>query len=208
MKPISALLESNFWLLAILSIALILPLSVQATENTDFPFFDKVEEQPYTLPNWFKNSFLEIAEDVDEAAAVDRHVMLFFHLDNCIYCARMLKENFTADTHQDFLQEHFDVIAINIRGAREVVFNEEVTMPEKELAQALKVDYTPTILFLDHENSTVARLNGYRSSERFMQVAEFVAKRAYKSSTLSDYLEPEQDDKEESNNAARDNDTD
>ena len=34
----------------------------------------------HEVPGWFKESFLEIAEDVDEAAEENRHVLLFFQL--------------------------------------------------------------------------------------------------------------------------------
>ena len=124
-------------------------------------------------PDWFKESFLEIAEDVAEAAEADKHVLLFFHLSGCPYCYKMVEENFKHSDYTEFLQEHFDVIAINIRGDREVIFNEEVSLTEKELARHLKVRYTPTVLFLDGDNRPVLRLNGYRSVADFKTRAGF-----------------------------------
>ena len=139
-------------------------------------------------PAWFKESFLDIAEDVGEAAAEGRHVMLFMHLNGCPYCYKMVEENIKHAPYTDFIRERFDVIALNIRGDREVAFNKQVTLTEKELAARLKVVYTPTVVFLDHDNRVVARVNGYRSVEDFRHVLEYVDDKAYLRTTLAGYL--------------------
>jgi thioredoxin-related protein len=139
-------------------------------------------------PAWFKESFLDIAEDVDEAAGADRHVMLFMHLNACPYCYKMVEENIKHAPYTDFIREHFDVIALNIRGDREVAFNDEITLTEKELAARLKVVYTPTVVFLDHSNRVVARVNGYRSVDDFRQVLDYVNDKAYQRTTLAGFL--------------------
>ncbi len=141
------------------------------------------------FPHWFKESFLGIAEDVEEAKEQDKHVLLFFHLDNCPYCHKMIEENFKSAPYTDFLKTNFDVIVINIRGDREVVFNQESSFKEKELAEHLGVRYTPTILFFDNNNRAVLRLNGYRSQQAFKYALDFVNGRAYKSTSLSRYIE-------------------
>ena len=143
----------------------------------------------HPLPDWFKESFLEIADDVDEASEAGRHVMLFFDLNGCPYCARMLDESFKAEPNSSYIQENFDVIAVNIQGDREIAFNEEVTVTEKQLADILRVFSTPALVFLDENNETIVRVNGYRAPERFRQVLEFVATRSYRSTGLADYLQ-------------------
>ena len=147
----------------------------------------------HPLPTWFKQSFLDIADDVDEANAAGRHVMLFFDLNGCPYCDRMLAESFKAEPLGSYIQANFDVIAVNIQGDREIAFNEEVTVSEKKLASVLRVSSTPAILFLDADNKTIVRVNGYRAPERFKPVLEFVATRAYLTSTLADYLQAKLD---------------
>lgn len=147
----------------------------------------------HPVPDWFKESFLEIAEDVDEASAAGRHVMLFFELNGCPYCDRMLQESFETEPLASYIQANFDVIAINIQGDRMVAFNEEISVSEKRLSEILKVYSTPALLFLNDKNETVARVNGYRAPERFKQVLEFVATEAYRSTGLADYLQAELD---------------
>src|SRR5210317_985053 len=76
-------------------------------------------------PAWFKESFLEIADDVDDASEAGKHVLLFFELNGCPYCDRMLSESFETEPLSSYIQQHFDTIAINIQGDREIAFNEE-----------------------------------------------------------------------------------
>ncbi len=143
----------------------------------------------HAAPDWFKQSFLEIRDDVEEAAEADKHVMLFFDLNDCPYCARMLEESFASEPYKSYVQTHFDVISINVQGDREVAFNDEITMSEKDLADLLQIRATPAILFLDAGNKPVARVNGYRSPKRFQSVLEYVSSKSYSGMSLADYLE-------------------
>ena len=88
-------------------------------------------------PDWFKESFLDITEDVAEAADSDRHVMLFMHLNACPYCYKMVEENLKHAPYTNFIRTNFDVIALNIKGDREVAITEETSLTEKALAKRL-----------------------------------------------------------------------
>ncbi len=140
-------------------------------------------------PEWFKESFLDIGEDVSEAAEEGRHVILFMHLNGCPYCNKMTEENFKHSPDTPFIQQHFDVIALNIRGDREIAFNEEITVTEKELADLVKVEYTPTTVFLNQNNQVVLKLNGYRSVETFGHALRFVQQKKYLQMKLADYID-------------------
>jgi thioredoxin-related protein len=141
----------------------------------------------FSIPSWFKQSFLEISVDATEAGESGKHLLLFFHLDNCPYCARMLKDNFNAEPNSSFIQSNFDSIEINIKGDREVALNEDIRLTEKVLAQHLKVLHTPTILFADSNNRSVLRIDGYRNPTRFQIALDYVHEKAYLKKSFSDF---------------------
>jgi len=140
-------------------------------------------------PAWFKESFLDIAEDVNEAAEAEKHVILFMHLNGCPYCYKMTEENFKHAPYTEFIRQHFDVIAINIKGDREVALNAQTSLTEKALASRLKVMYTPTVVFLDQQNKVVARVNGYRSVPDFKHVLDYVQSKAYRETSLATFVD-------------------
>ena len=141
----------------------------------------------FDTPSWFKDSFLEIAEDAAEASESGKHVLMFFHLNGCPYCNKMINENFQQEPLKSQIQANFDSIEINIKGDREIAMSEKLTTTESVLATFLKVQYTPTILFLDGNNKTVLRLNGYRSPEALKMALNFVQQKAYKKISFGEF---------------------
>lgn len=145
--------------------------------------------QHYDLPGWFKSSFLILNEDMEEATQQGRHLMLFMHLDECPYCARLLDENFRRGETKDFTEKNFDVIGVNIRGGKTVEWFDGKSHTETELARQLKVVATPTLVFFDAKGKTVLQLNGYRKPASLRQALDYVHGKHYQSQTLSSYVE-------------------
>ena len=138
-------------------------------------------------PEWFKESFLEFEEDVAEAAAENKRVMLYFHQDGCPYCAKLVEESFNNPQSEAFIRKHFEGITINMWGDREVVSVSGQDFTEKTFAAALKVQYTPTLVFLDEQGKVVLRLNGYYPPDQFKTALNYVAEQAEKQGSFADY---------------------
>lgn len=128
---------------------------------------------PSETPEWFKESFLEFADDVAEATKENKRVMIYFHQPGCPYCAKLVNENFTDPSIKKYVQKHFDGITINMWGDREVVSIGNKDYTEKEFALALKVQYTPTVLFLNEQGKTILRLNGYYAPKKFRSALQY-----------------------------------
>jgi thioredoxin-related protein len=126
-------------------------------------------------PDWFINSFLDIREDVSEAAAAGKRVLLYFYQDGCPYCKKLLDINLALKDTETRMRENFAVIAINIWGDREVTgFAGELTT-EKAFAKSLRVMFTPTLLFLDEAGKVVLRVNGYYPPHKFNAALDYAA---------------------------------
>jgi len=143
------------------------------------------------IPEYFKDSFLDFREESAEAVEAGKHMLVFADLKGCPYCAQMLKDNFTKTEKEggnsEFIKKNFDSIHINIKGSREVAFNETTEVTEAELASVLKVNFTPTLLFMNDKNKVVARVNGYRSAREFKQVLNYVKEKAYEKTDFPSY---------------------
>ncbi len=139
-------------------------------------------------PAWFKESFLEFEEDVAEAAEQGKRVMLYFHQDGCPYCARLVEENFTDAELKSYIQQHFDAISLNMWGDREVVTVGGKLFTEKTLASALKVQFTPTLLFLNEQGKVILRLNGYQAPAKLRKALNYVAQKQENQQGFTQYM--------------------
>jgi len=161
---------------------LLIPLQASlASEGTSYGAI------PSEKPDWFKESFLEFEDDIAEAAAAGRRVMLDFHQDGCPYCARLVEENFTDPEVKAFIIENFDGITLNMWGDRAVVSVAGQAFTEKSFAAALQVQYTPTLVFLDENGKVALRLNGYYPPQDFRAALDYVAQKLEQKLSFSQY---------------------
>ena len=148
-------------------------------------FLGAEESEP---PAWFSQSFLDLDEDVRAAAADQKRVMLYFHQANCPYCSLLVKNNFTRPDIVATMQDNLDAIAINMWGDREVIATDGTRYTEKSLAAALRVNYTPTLIFFDEQGDVALRLNGYYPPERFRLALDYVDGHMEKKLAFHEYL--------------------
>ena len=141
------------------------------------------------IPRWFVEGFLDLREDAAAADRQGKRLLVYFGQDGCPYCTELMVNNFSQRSIVDKTRRHFDAIAINLWGDREVTMADGRTVSEKEFARLMKVQFTPTILFLDREARVVARLNGYLPPERFSAALDYVAGRLESRQTLGEYLQ-------------------
>ena len=139
-------------------------------------------------PPWWELSFLDIAEDAKAAAEEGKHLLMYFHLKGCPYCAKMAEENFSTSAYIAFLKENFYVVDVDILGDRDVTLPDGDVITERKYADDLKVRFTPGLLFFNGEGELVLRVDGYRSNGQFEPILRYVASRAYSSTSLHAYL--------------------
>jgi len=140
-------------------------------------------------PAWFKNSFLDIREDISEAAENGRRVMLYFYQDGCPYCAKLIQDNYTQRSIVEKTQKYFDVIAINMWGDREVTDLAGKTVTEKQFAKAARVMFTPTLLLLTENAQVALRINGYFAPYKLEAALDYAGQKMETQLAFHDYLQ-------------------
>ncbi|MEM7564979.1 MAG: thioredoxin fold domain-containing protein [Pseudomonadota bacterium] len=168
-------------------LVILLALLPQVSQSNETPLGNFYGAQLSEKPEWFKESFLEFEEDVAEARDSGKRVMIYFHQDGCPYCARLVEENFQNPEIENFVKSNFDGISLNMWGDREVVSVAGQDFTEKTFAAALKVQYTPTMIFLDEAGKVALRLNGYYPPKDFRAALRFVAGQHEKKMNFSQY---------------------
>ena len=143
--------------------------------------------RPTEYPDWFKQSFLDIEEDVGEAREAGRRVIVFFHQDGCPYCNALIEKTFSRKDIEADVRAHFDVVAMNMWGDREVLSLGSRTFTEKTFSAALEVQFTPTLVFLGDRGEPVLRLNGYLPAPEFRTAIDFVKDGHYRKTTFREF---------------------
>lgn len=174
---------------ALIGLFVISFMSVQAEEAAPGLEPGMVNPGYHEKPEWFKNSFLDLREDVAEAAAAKKRVALYFYQDGCPYCKKLLETNFALREIETKTRDNFDVIAINIWGDREVTDMQGRTLTEKQFATDLKVMFTPTLLFLNEAGAVALRVNGYYPPHRFMAALNYAASHQETRQSFRDYAQ-------------------
>jgi thioredoxin-related protein len=126
-------------------------------------------------PGWFKESFLDFSQDIREAAANGKRVVVYVYQDGCPYCNRLVQHNFGQKDIYEKTRENFEVIALNMWGDREVTIVDGATMTEKQFAKAIGVNYTPTLVFFDEQGNVALRLDGYYPPHNMRIALDYVA---------------------------------
>jgi thioredoxin-related protein len=155
----------------------------------EMSFEDAPRARDILYPEWFKPSFLDLRDDLQEARATGkRGLILYFGQKHCAYCKKLLEENFVREDIAAYTQKHFDVIALDIHGSREVVTPTGERITEMDWAKELDGYFTPSLLFLNLEGEAVLFLRGYYPTYTFMAALEFVADAHYQNEAFQAFI--------------------
>ena len=148
--------------------------------------------------DWFLQSFLDLKEDLQEAADSGKRMVVLWEQKGCPYCKELHQVNFADPAIRKYIQENFIVLQMDIWGARPVTDFDGQELSEKQLARRYGVRYTPTIQFLPAtvaatEGKTgkaleVARMPGYLKPAPFLIMFRYVQEKAYVKTPFRRYL--------------------
>jgi thioredoxin-related protein len=102
-------------------------------------------------PDWLRTTFKDLREDLDEANAEGKRLMVIFEQRGCLYCTKMHEEVFTDADVEKLIRDSFFVVQINLFGDEEVTDFDGTVLAEKEMAVRWGVVFTPTMIFLPEE---------------------------------------------------------
>jgi thioredoxin-related protein len=149
-----------------------------------------------THPDWFKESFLEFEEDIAEATEAGKRLVIYFHQNGCPYCNKLVEDNFNNPDILSKMQSGFDLVTINLWGDREVVQVGGKKFTEKTLAQAMDVNFTPTLIFFNEDKEVALRLNGYYPVVEFDHALDYVSGKMEKQISFPEYVADYKKDKQ------------
>lgn len=142
-----------------------------------------------THPDWFKDSFLDLQDDLEEAVTSGKKgIIVYFGQRRCAYCRQLMEVNFKLPDIVKYTTSNFDVIAIDIWSPEEVTDPQGITMSQREYAVKMGTNFTPSLIFYDGDGKIALRLRGYYAPYQFRAALEYVADEHYQREAFPVYL--------------------
>ncbi len=169
----------------LLSVCLAAPQSGFAAQDFEGPIL--TEDGIYT-ESWFLESFLELADDIEEARSEGKRFAIMWELEGCPYCRETHFVNLQDPEIREFVKSNFLILQLNLQGTRMVVDFDGEEMSEKALARKYAIRFSPTFQFFPDavdagtakpKDREVMRLPGYFRPPHFLAMFAYVHERAY-----------------------------
>jgi len=150
---------------------------------------------------WFLDSFLELGDDLEDAAGEGKRFVVLWEQKGCIYCEKLHLINFVEPEIRDYMSANFSVLQLDIHGSRKVTDLDGEVLEERALARKQGIRYTPTIQFFVEtredaeaalaggQPTEVLRLPGYLAPDDFLNVLRYVAERAYEREGIESFID-------------------
>ncbi len=99
-------------------------------------------------PDWLRDTFKDMTEDLAEAQAEGKRLLIIFEQRGCIYCTKMHEQVFPDPDIEALIKENYFVVQMNLFGDVEVTDFDGTTLSEKDMARRWGVVFTPTMMFM------------------------------------------------------------
>ena len=100
---------------------------------------------------WMRDTFKDLREDLEEANAEGKRLMLIFEQRGCIYCTKMHEETFVHPVVEQLITDNYFVVQLNLHGDTEVTDFDGDVLSEKQAARKWGLLFTPTMIFLPQD---------------------------------------------------------
>ena len=102
-------------------------------------------------PTWLRETFKDLREDLAEANAEGKRLLIVVEQRGCIYCTEMHEKVYPAPKIDALIRDSYFVVQMNLFGDVEVTDFDGTVLPEKDMAVRWGVMFTPTMIFLPEE---------------------------------------------------------
>ena len=100
---------------------------------------------------WMRDTFKDLREDLGEANAEGKRLVLFIEQRGCSYCKKMHEEVFPDPEMSQYIEDNFFVVQMNLHGNDSAVDFDGQEAAQSALMSKWGILFTPTIMFLPQE---------------------------------------------------------
>jgi thioredoxin-related protein len=185
-------MQSLIRLAAVVFAALLCSYPVMAATPAEdaYSFIDLPTDYQDEHPDWFKSSFNNLPEDLDDALASGKKgLIVYFGQPHCAYCQALIRDNLSKGDLVRYLRLNFEVVGLNAHSIEKMTGMDGKAKPINEFAIEQKAQLTPTLLFFVKGRKLALKLVGYHTPYKMRAALEYVVDEHYKTKRFGEYLE-------------------
>lgn len=141
--------------------------------------------------DWYVESFLDLADDAAGAASRSKHFAVQWSQRGCPGCRTLHTIYFADPEIEGFIRSRFEILHLDMFGARETTDLDGEKITEKALATRYGVRTTPSFVFFARENNRsreVARMPGLLGKREFLAMFAYVTEGGYARTSFETWL--------------------
>jgi thioredoxin-related protein len=115
------------------------------------PAWAEIGDDGLHKTDWMRDTFKDLREDLDEANAEGKRLMVMIEQRGCIYCKKMHEEVYPIPEVVAYIEDNFFVVQINMFGDVEVTDFDGEVLAEKDMVRKWGALFTPNIMFFPTE---------------------------------------------------------
>lgn len=138
-------------------------------------------------PDWLRETFFNLSDDLAEANAEGKRMLLIIEQKGCIYCAKLHEQILPSPDIDAVIRDSFYVEQINMFGDLEMTDFDGTVLSEKDMVRRWGLIFTPTLIFLPEQvaegqsavDAAVAVMPGAFEHNTTLAMFEWVRDKAY-----------------------------
>ena len=127
-----------------------------------YSFDDRPTDYDGGYPDWFKRSFFDLDDDLDEALKNGKSgLIVYFGQAHCAYCKMLMKETLAKPDLAEYVKRRFDMVGLSIHDIRELTTLGGETLTVRDYSLQENVQFTPSLIFFGKDRQKALTLRGF-----------------------------------------------
>lgn len=142
----------------------------------------------FTVHLTANQSMINMNTLLSQSSKDNKYIMVFFHINNCIYCKRMESKTLQNEVIKNTIKKDFIFLDVNTDETDKIIIKNK-RYSTKEFANKHDVHFFPTVLFIDSENEVIYKARGYRDILTFKKILTYISSNMFEEMSFFEYSE-------------------
>jgi len=132
------------------------------------------------------------AKDIDfdsmikEANIKNKQVMVFFHMEHCPWCHKMIDISLKDENVINIKKFNFIYIDVDVESSGFIIYKNN-KISKRKFARKFNIYFYPSILMFDN-GKKVEHIKGYRNKNKFTNIIKYIGSKSYKDIGIKEFI--------------------